>query len=785
MGKVPKEASDKAEKKVSKKSRKKGAGKTGIFKIFDDAKIKNKLGLSFLIIIICGVVAFMVLFKEMANINKTNEYIKTQVTEPNKYLTEAESHYQSAQIYKSLAIDSAFYGKDQNTISEYSKKAKEEFDFAVQNIQTYTDTMNEFGDETSLAAAEKSQKIGASLVLYKDQFTKTLMYAENGRADLSYDTNISSKMFSDQVEKSMGELIVLANEYSIKLSNEITEKLGLLFLSAIITMIFLVFACVIVGLLIARSFDKKMKKLLKAVKAIAKGNFENTHALTSKDEFGELSEAIGETADTVEFIINEIHASVLRQREGILSQYIDETKFQGEYSNMIVELNLSYKEIFQTVKEFLKVMDAISAGEFDVDYPQQPNDKAQFNTAFNGIKANFEAINRELNDIVVGVAHGDFEVKANVDKFDGEWKTILVNLNRLVDNVKYPISEAKDVLHELAEGNLNAKVEGEYEGSFNDIKISLNATMDNLHNIINSIGFVLNEIANKNLSVSVEGEFIGDFVEIKESINLILSEFNSVLFEFKVGASEVDVGGKQIADSSIHLSERATEQAHSIKQLTLEIEEVFNKTKENAQSSDEANKIAKASLNSANEGDKKMKSMLSAMDGISSSSKEIANIIRVIDDIAFQTNLLALNAAVEAARAGVHGKGFAVVADEVRQLASRSSNAAKETSELIKKSMDDVSLGSKLAKETNDALTEIVTSVAKMTKIIDNINSASVEQLGSVDLITNNLGTIEGTVAAVLAASEEGVSTAEELSSQSTVLNQHISEFKLDKKQQG
>ncbi len=755
--------------------------KTGIFKVFDDAKIRNKIYLSFFCIIILGILAFGLLFQQMANINKTNEYLKTKVTEPNKYLTEAESHYQQAQIFKSLSMDSAFYGKDQKTIAEYSQKAKEEYDYAIQNIDEYIKIVSLLEDENGVVATEKAKKIQASVALYKDQFTKILMYAENGRADLSYDTNISAKMFSDQVDKSLSELIVLANELSLKLSDDMDKKLENLFVTSIIIMIVLIIGCFVVGLIISRSFDKKMKKLLKAVKAIAKGNFENKHAITSKDEFGELSDAIGDTADTVENIIGEIHAYVERQREGIMTQFIDGSKYQGDYAKMIEELNLSYKEIFATIKEFLRVMDALSNGDFSVEYPPQPNEKAVYNRAFDRIKSNFSSLNTELNSIVTSLSNGDFEVHADVSNFDGEWKEILVNLNRLVDNIKLPISEARDVLHELAEGDLSVKVEGKYFGSYNDIKVSLNTTIDYLHNIINSIAYTLNEIANKNLAVKTQGEFIGDFVQIKESIDDILVEFNNVLFEFKIGAGEVDMGGKQIADSSINLSERATEQANSIKQLTMEIEDVFNKTKENAQSSDEANKIAKVSLNSANEGDKKMKAMLGAMDGISASSKEIANIIKVIDDIAFQTNLLALNAAVEAARAGVHGKGFAVVAEEVRQLASRSSNAAKETSELIKKSMSDVSVGSTLATETNDALTAIVKSVAKMTKIIGDINVASTGQLDSIDAITNNLSLIEGTVTAVLAASEEGVSTAEELSSQSTVLKEHISEFRLGK----
>ncbi len=249
-------------------------------------------------------------------------------------------------------------------------------------------------------------------------------------------------------------------------------------------------------------------------------------------------------------------------------------------------------------------------------------------------------------------------------------------------------------------------------------------------------------------------------------------------------ADQVASGSSLVADSSLALSQGATMQASSIQQLTASLAEVSSQTNLNAKNAERANELAQQVKETALTGDEQMRQMLAAMDEISESSANISKIIKVIDDIAFQTNILALNAAVEAARAGQHGKGFAVVAEEVRNLASKSANAAKETTELIEGSSRKVDAGTKIAKATAEALERIVTQISAAAEIVNAIAEASNEQARAIDEINGGIQQISEVVQSNAATSQESAAASEQLSSQAEQLRQTVSVFKLRRTKQ-
>ena len=238
-------------------------------------------------------------------------------------------------------------------------------------------------------------------------------------------------------------------------------------------------------------------------------------------------------------------------------------------------------------------------------------------------------------------------------------------------------------------------------------------------------------------------------------------------------------GAGLVSNSSIALSQGATEQASSVEQLTASIEEVAAQTTLNAQNAQTANDSARQVKENAVQGNEQMQEMLKAMDDINNSSASISKIIKVIDDIAFQTNILALNAAVEAARAGQHGLGFAVVAEEVRTLAAKSAQAAKETTELIEGSIKKVDIGTKIASETASALDKIVKEVAKTASLIETIAVATNEQAAAIEQINQGVMQVSTVVQSNAATSQESAAASEELSSQADQLREIVSTFKV------
>jgi methyl-accepting chemotaxis protein len=257
----------------------------------------------------------------------------------------------------------------------------------------------------------------------------------------------------------------------------------------------------------------------------------------------------------------------------------------------------------------------------------------------------------------------------------------------------------------------------------------------------------------------------------------ITRPINRIVTGLREGAGQVSSAAGQVSSASQSLAEGATEQAAGLEETSSSLEEMSSMTKQNADNAQQANTLAAEAKKAANNGSEAMERMAGAIEDIKKSSDETAKIIKVIDEIAFQTNLLALNAAVEAARAGEAGKGFAVVAEEVRNLAMRSAEAAKNTSNLIEQSVNNSRNGVQICSEVKKALDEIVGSIGKTTDLVGEIAAASNEQAQGVDQINTAVSQMDKVTQQNAANAEESASASEELSGQAESMNQIVDQL--------
>ncbi len=345
--------------------------------------------------------------------------------------------------------------------------------------------------------------------------------------------------------------------------------------------------------------------------------------------------------------------------------------------------------------------------------------------------------------------------------------------------VAAPLSRAVDRLKLLAEGDIHSEVPEPTENDETKILLDcLSETMQDLSKIITDISSDLAELADGNFMINVDETYKGDFAQISDSFRDIVGSLSAALGEIDTNAESVRKGATDLAGASQLLAEGATDQASAIEELTATMTDISEKIHTNAENAAKAKKVVTSMNDQVSESNAQMKQSTEAMERIREASDKIAEIISSIEEIASQTNLLALNASIEAARAGEAGKGFAVVATQVGTLSEQSSEAAKNTKQLIQNAIQAVEDGTRLANSTAESLLLVVENAKTVGDAIDEIALASEEQADATAQITEGVNQIAQVVESNSATSEESAAASQELSSQADLLKELVDRFK-------
>ncbi|MBC3972472.1 methyl-accepting chemotaxis protein [Xanthomonas translucens] len=510
------------------------------------------------------------------------------------------------------------------------------------------------------------------------------------------------------------------------------EALGF---TKILTIIGAALVGMVVGLcwLIASAIVTPLRAATRTAEAIASGRFDNTIKVESRDETGQLMTSMQQMQTQLQRFNGEMQTLVQLQQGDDISHRMPED-FPGDYGTLARGMNTALFEHLDAIIEAMAIMGEYGRGDLRRDMRRLPGQRAALHEALDAVKRNLSAINGDIARLADAAARGDFSARGDEARYQFAFKEMVEALNRLMRQAESGLADVGRIMGAIADGDLSQRVEVRYEGAFGQLADAANRTAEQLTTIVQGI------------QRSVE------------SINTAAGE---------------------IASGNSDLSVRTEQQAASLEETAASMEELTSTVKQNADSARQANQLVLGAGEVAESGGRVVEDVVTTMASISAASTRIADIIGVIDGIAFQTNILALNAAVEAARAGEQGRGFAVVASEVRSLAQRSAAAAKEIKTLISDSVQEVQQGSTLVARAGTTMAEVVTSVKRVTDIMAEISAASAEQSSGIEQVSKTVMQLDEATQQNAALVEEATAAAKSMEDQASDLTRAVAVFRL------
>jgi len=553
-----------------------------------------------------------------------------------------------------------------------------------------------------------------------------------------------SDQAADEIGESMLNLIGGIEEIANKIMQNAAKESDSTAASATLQAIIGIVVGIIISLLLAftvtRAITGPISTAVAVTETIAGGDLSRKIDVNSKDEVGQLLQAMKNMQSQLSTVIEkDIQSIVDAAREGDLKQRIDLEGKQGFFAKLSSGVNDVVDVSEQVTDDTVRVFSALARGDLNETITRDY--RGAFDTLKQDANATVakltEVIREDIQPIIDAARKGDLTERVPMSGKQGFFAELSTGINEMVDVNEQVINDMLRVMSAMAEGDLTETIHADYQGAFDQLKTNLNATVNKLTEVVGQI---------------------------------------------QSSSSSVSDAAAEISSGNADLAKRTEEQAASLEETAASMEEMTSVVKENAGNAEKANQLSIDAGEQAENGSEVITQAIAAMEELSTSSKKVVDIIGVIDEIAFQTNLLALNASVEAARAGEQGRGFAVVASEVRNLAGRSASAAKEIKVLIEDSMSKVEEGSRLVDKSGTTLEEIVTAVKMVTDNVGNISSATREQTSGIEQVNIAVTQMDQMTQQNAALVEEAMSAAQSMSGQAGELNSMMEFFTVDKR---